>query len=171
VVTPRIGKPVEINALWYNALRIMADFAEQLGEASSRYATLAERVAAGIERFWNEPLGYCYDVLDAPAVRDGHDGSLRPEQLLAVCCPTARCRRAAANCRRYLRPPPADGPRLRSCRRTTGLHRSLRRRPANATERITKVPSGVAHWAVLAHRRVYGTRQRRTTTCCHCCTT
>ncbi|MCA9933860.1 MAG: glycogen debranching enzyme N-terminal domain-containing protein, partial [Anaerolineales bacterium] len=75
VVTPRIGKPVEINALWYNALRIMADFAVLLGEDGAEYTALAEKVKVGYGRFWNQEMGYCYDVLDGP---DGHDGSLRP---------------------------------------------------------------------------------------------
>ena len=84
VVTPRIGKPVEINALWYNALCIMADFATTLGEDPAPYAALMEKVRQGFGRFWNEPMGYCYDVLDGP---DGHDGSLRPNQLFAISLP------------------------------------------------------------------------------------
>ncbi len=84
VVTPRIGKPVEINALWYNALCCMADFARHLGEPSERYDTLAEQVRAGFGRFWNESSGYCYDVLDGPG---GNETSLRPNQLFAVSLP------------------------------------------------------------------------------------
>ncbi len=84
VVTPRIGKPVEINALWYNALRIMAEFATMLGEDGAAYSKLAEKAKMGFGRFWNEEMGYCYDVLDGP---DGHDGSLRPNQLFAVSLP------------------------------------------------------------------------------------
>lgn len=85
VVTPRIGKPVEISALWYNALRIMQDFAEHLGEDSDAYAALSTRVKEGFARFWNAPLGYCYDVIDTP--EGSPDGSLRPNQLLAVSLP------------------------------------------------------------------------------------
>jgi predicted glycogen debranching enzyme len=81
VVTPRIGKPVEINALWYNALRSMAGFSRQLGQPADRYRRMAERARAGFTRFWNEGLDCCYDVLDGP---DGPDASLRPNQLLAV---------------------------------------------------------------------------------------
>lgn len=81
VVTDRIGKPVEINALWYNALRAMADFARQLGEPSGQYDALADRVRAGFGRFWNHQMGYCYDILDGP---DGNNLSLRPNQLLAI---------------------------------------------------------------------------------------
>lgn len=85
VVTPRIGKPVEINALWYNALCNMAAFADLLGtQDASGYRELAQKVKAGYGRFWNEKMGYCYDVLDGP---DGHDGSLRPNQLFAISLP------------------------------------------------------------------------------------
>lgn len=84
VVTPRIGKPVEINALWFNALSIMRDFAQQLGEveAAREYGSASERVARSFaERFWYEAGGYLYDVVDAP---DGDDASLRPNQLFAI---------------------------------------------------------------------------------------
>jgi predicted glycogen debranching enzyme len=84
VVTPRIGKAVEINALWYNALRIMADFAHQLEEPAGRYEILAERARSGFARFWNKDAGYCCDVLDGP---DGDDLALRPNQLFAVSLP------------------------------------------------------------------------------------
>lgn len=84
VVTPRIGKPVEINALWSNALRIMADFARILGESADRYDALADRAAAGFARFWNPAKGCCYHVLDGP---EGDDPALRPNQLLAVSLP------------------------------------------------------------------------------------
>ena len=81
VVTPRIGKPVEINALWINALYCMAIFAEELGEAELEFAELAARASQGFERFWNINRGYCYDVLDGPG---GHDATLRPNQIFAV---------------------------------------------------------------------------------------
>lgn len=81
VVTPRRGKPVEVNALWYNALEIMADFARRLEQPDGRYATLAAAARKGFARFWNNPERGCFDVLDGP---DGHDASLRPNQLLAV---------------------------------------------------------------------------------------
>ncbi len=84
VVTPRTGKAVEINALWYNALRIMEAFAGQLGEDAAPYAELARRVGDGFGRFWNGKMGYCYDVIDGP---EGDDLSLRPNQLLAVSLP------------------------------------------------------------------------------------
>jgi predicted glycogen debranching enzyme len=81
VVTPRIGKPVEINALWYNALRAMAALARIAKKPAGEYEGLAARAAAGFARYWNESLGYCYDVLDGP---DGDDPSLRPNQIFAV---------------------------------------------------------------------------------------
>ena len=104
VVTPRIGKPVEINALWYNALCIMADFACHLGEPAEQYHALAEQARAGFARFWNEAAGYCYDVLDGPA---GDDPALRPNQLFAVSLPhsplTERQQRSVVDiCARHL---------------------------------------------------------------------
>jgi len=84
VVTPRIGKPVEINALWYNTLTIMRDFARLLkdADAASDYASAAERTARSFrERFWYGSGEYLYDVIDGP---EGADDSLRPNQLLAV---------------------------------------------------------------------------------------
>jgi predicted glycogen debranching enzyme len=84
VVTPRIGKPVEINALWYNALVIMAEFAEKLGKAGTAYAAAAEKTRQGFTRFWNAALNCCYDVIDGP---QGDDPALRPNQLLAISLP------------------------------------------------------------------------------------
>jgi predicted glycogen debranching enzyme len=84
VVTPRIGKPIEISALWYNALRVMAEFARSLGESADEYEALADRARVGFARFWNEMVGYCYDVLDGPK---GDDLALRPNQLFAVSLP------------------------------------------------------------------------------------
>lgn len=81
VVTPRIGKPVEINALWYNALSTMTTFAKQLRKSAKHYSELAEKVKTNFKRFWNEEAGYLYDVMDGP---NGNDASLRPNQLLAV---------------------------------------------------------------------------------------
>ncbi|HIK06415.1 MAG TPA: amylo-alpha-1,6-glucosidase [Trichormus sp. M33_DOE_039] len=84
VVTPRIGKPIEVNALWYNALRTMAKFARQLGKPHQEYQAMADRVLARFSRFWHDGLGYCYDVIDSP---DGDDLSLRPNQIFAVSLP------------------------------------------------------------------------------------
>ena len=84
VVTPRIGKPVEISALWYNALVIMSEFARDLGKSAAEYLKMAEKTKEGFQRFWNADLNYCYDVLDTP---DGDDDSLRPNQIFAVSLP------------------------------------------------------------------------------------
>jgi predicted glycogen debranching enzyme len=84
VVTPRIGKPVEINALWYNALRTMAKFARQVGKPHQEYEAIADRTLAKFSRFWNPETGYCYDVLDTP---NGNDAALRPNQIFAVSLP------------------------------------------------------------------------------------
>ena len=82
VVTPRIGKPVEINALWYNALRAVAKLATRLGRPAAEWNRLADAARDGFQRFWNAADGCCFDVLDTP---DGTaDASVRPNQLLAV---------------------------------------------------------------------------------------
>src|SRR5713101_2152927 len=81
VVTPRIGKPVEVNALWLNTMATMAQFARHLGRPAGPWDTLADRVKTGFERFWSESAGHCYDVLDSPG---GHDEALRPNQVFAV---------------------------------------------------------------------------------------
>jgi predicted glycogen debranching enzyme len=88
VVTPRQGKPVEIQALWYNALRVM----EHLGtafdkdEESRHYGSLAERARASFEQtFWNEADGCLHDVVTG----SGPDRSLRPNQIFAVSLPHA----------------------------------------------------------------------------------
>jgi predicted glycogen debranching enzyme len=81
VVTPRIGKPIEVNALWYNALDAMSHFARVLGGKATEYEAMAARAGNGFERFWSESAGYCFDVIDGP---EGHDASLRPNQLFAV---------------------------------------------------------------------------------------
>ncbi len=84
VVTPRTGKPVEVNALWYNALTAMALLARALGRPGDRYHEHAERVRRSFPRFWNESAGFCFDVIDGPG---GADPSLRPNQIFAVSLP------------------------------------------------------------------------------------
>jgi predicted glycogen debranching enzyme len=84
VVTPRAGKAVEINALWYNALERAARLATSQGDEPEPYRTLASRARAGFAAFWDEAAGYLYDRID-PA---GHpDSTLRPNQLFAVSLP------------------------------------------------------------------------------------
>jgi predicted glycogen debranching enzyme len=85
VITPRIGKPVEINALWYNALRTMATLAPVAGKAAEPFRKLADKVKTNFSKFWDETKGYCYDVIDAPGI--GNDASLRPNQIFAVSLP------------------------------------------------------------------------------------
>ena len=87
VVTPRIGKPVEINALWYNALRIAADYADRLEQRTQaqRLRGLADRAAASFNaRFWNTAVGCCYDVIDCDHVAGRFDPSIRPNQVFAT---------------------------------------------------------------------------------------
>jgi predicted glycogen debranching enzyme len=86
VITPRIGKPVEVNALWYNALLTMVELAERLGESPADYRERADQALAGFDRFWNAESGYCFDVLDGPG---GAESALRPNQLLAVSLPAS----------------------------------------------------------------------------------
>lgn len=84
VVTPRHGKPVEINALWYNALKIMATFARKFDnpQIAETYETLAAKTKiAFIERFWNNKKQCLYDVVDE------NDDSIRPNQIWAVSLP------------------------------------------------------------------------------------
>jgi predicted glycogen debranching enzyme len=83
IVTPREGKAVEIQALWYNTLRTMELLAGKFGEdaLADRYDSLAERTKNSFaENFWNPTLGCLYDVLEP----EGADASLRPNQIFAV---------------------------------------------------------------------------------------
>ncbi len=89
VVTPRRGKAVEINALWYNALRLLEGWlrARHGDEAARPWAELAERAAASFnQRFWYSAGGYLYDVVDG---EQGDDAACRPNQVLAVSLPHA----------------------------------------------------------------------------------
>ena len=86
VVTPRMGKPVEIQALWYNALRVMERLATGFADhtQAAHYATLAERAQARFrEVFWNEEAGCLYDVV----TDGGPDRSIRPNQIFAISLP------------------------------------------------------------------------------------
>jgi predicted glycogen debranching enzyme len=85
VVTPRRGKAVEINALWYNALRLLQKWLEAEGEetAARRYAAKADHAFESFNRrFWYEAGGYLYDVVDSEDGTD--DASCRPNQLFAI---------------------------------------------------------------------------------------
>ena len=85
-VTPRAGKPVEINALWINALETLASIARQVGQPSLEFQGLAKRARDNFERFWNPVRRCCFDVLDGPA---GNDASVRPNQIFAVSLPVS----------------------------------------------------------------------------------
>jgi predicted glycogen debranching enzyme len=97
VVTPRVGKPVEVNALWFNAVSIMCELAKELGHSGDaiEYGALAARIITSFEReFWFAAGGYLYDVIDGPegdADDTGRrrDNSLRPNQIFALSLPFA----------------------------------------------------------------------------------
>jgi predicted glycogen debranching enzyme len=90
VVTPREGKPVEIQALWYNALRIMQSLSERCDDrgAAVDMGELADK-ARGTFRalFWNEQAGCLYDVVNNVINGDVRDASVRPNQIFAVSLP------------------------------------------------------------------------------------
>ncbi len=175
VVTPRIGKPVEINALWYNALCVMADVAHCLGEPADEYAAMAERARSGFARFWCAGAdcdhgccrdqgyyhGYCHDVLDTP---DGDDASLRPNQLFAVSLPhsplSAEQQRAVVDaCARHL----LTSHGLRSLAPSDPAY--VGRYGGDRRQRDAAYHQGtVWGWLigpfVTAHLRVYGDRER-----------
>jgi predicted glycogen debranching enzyme len=87
VVTPRRGKAVEINALWYNALRLLAGWLREAGDpaTATKLDQLADRARASFnERFWNSKANCLYDVVDG---EEGDDSNVRPNQLLAISLP------------------------------------------------------------------------------------
>jgi predicted glycogen debranching enzyme len=159
VVTPRIGKPIEVNALWYNALHTTAEFGRLLAVRDPECEAWERKARAGFARYWNEDLSYCYDVIDTPS---GNDASLRPNQLLAVSLPESplepeQQRAVVDTCGRELLS-------------THGL-RSLNTRDSEFRARYGGSPferDGAYHqgtvWTwligayVLAHLRVYGDR-------------
>ncbi|MSR19133.1 MAG: glycogen debranching protein [Phycisphaerales bacterium] len=98
VVTPRAGKPVEVNALWYHALRCLQRMSERLSRSSasgggssngaptptSVWRAAAQHTGRHMSRFWNQECDCCFDVIDGAF---GHDYSIRPNQLLLVSLP------------------------------------------------------------------------------------
>lgn len=102
VVTPRHGKPVEINALWYNALKVMELLSGEFQEDGSHYEALSRKVKDSFcNKFWNEKKGCLYDVVDET------DDSIRPNQLWAVSLPYTMLSREqeksiVAVCRKHL---------------------------------------------------------------------
>jgi predicted glycogen debranching enzyme len=96
VVTPRYGKPVEIQALWYNALRIMQELGEEFGDAarSRQYASMASKAAQSFNAlFWNETGGCLCDVVQG----DMRDRSIRPNQIFALSLPFPILERSKAH--------------------------------------------------------------------------
>lgn len=84
VATPRHGKPVEINALWYNALRIMESLCEKFDEDASVYRTRANQVKESFNaKFWDSANQCLFDVVDG----DEPDDHIRPNQIYAVSLP------------------------------------------------------------------------------------
>ncbi len=160
VVTPRTGKQIEINALWYNALLYLAEFAGKLGEPQDTYQTMAERVRDSFARFWNEKSGYCFDVINSPS---GDNPTLRPNQLFAVSLPhsplTAEQQRAVVDvCARKLitshglRSLSPDDPRYSG-------HYGGDGRSRDAVYHQGTVWSWLIGAFVAAHWRVYGDRE------------
>ncbi len=87
VVTPRRGKAVEINALWYNALRLMEGWLEHAGEhdEASNLRAVATKVQNSFERrFWNPATGHLFDLVDG---EQGDDDACRPNQVFAISLP------------------------------------------------------------------------------------
>ncbi len=85
-VTPRSGKAVEVNALWYHALSLLLEWSQRLshtiGRVPSHYQELLTQCRHSFQqRFWYSEGGYLYDVIDGPG---GNDAALRPNQLLAL---------------------------------------------------------------------------------------
>ena len=157
VVTPRIGKPVEINALWYNALCIMADFAAMLGEADS-FSADAAPPAAGFARFVRADGEGLIDV-DRRA-RTGWTTRIRPNQIFAVSLPHSplatadqlpRRRNLPASFADVLRSAIA---RAGQCRLPSALcgRRAPARRRLSSGSRL-----GVAAWAISCWLRIVST--------------
>jgi predicted glycogen debranching enzyme len=183
VFTPRSGKPVEINALWLNALQVAVRLAEQVRSAAETRFCQAhlDHASRGFARFWNEARGCLYDVLDVdgPAPRDGaahgggavhtdsgshHDASIRPNQLFAVSLPLCvlppdQMRGVVDTCAREL----LTSYGLRSL--SPADPRYIGRYRGNAWERDSAYHQGTV-WAWLlgpfarAHYRVYGDAAR-----------
>jgi predicted glycogen debranching enzyme len=95
VVTPRTGKPVEINALWINALETMAQFVRFLNKPADSYERLSAPAKNSFQKFWNVERNCCFDVIDVPgAVKTGgKDAALRPNQILTVSLPFSPLRK------------------------------------------------------------------------------
>ncbi len=160
VVTPRRGKPVEVNALWYNALAAMVSFAGKLKRPAEAHEQRMRDVEAAFQRYWNPDTGCLYDVLDGP---EGNDATVRPNQLLAVSLPESplpleQRRAVLETCGRLLLTShglrslaPADG-------RYRGVYSGDRRARDGAYHQGTAWTWLLPHYA-LAHYRVHGRRE------------
>jgi predicted glycogen debranching enzyme len=168
VVTPRIGKAVEINALWFNAVSILRDLAADLGHAhdQAEYATLAGRIHASFDAaFWFDGGGYLYDVIDGP---DGEldssgrrrDASLRPNQIFALSLPYtliagARARHLLSVCHAQLWTPVGLRSLAACDSRYVGHYRGDARERDGAYHQGTVWTWLLGPFAI-AHYRVYG---------------
>lgn len=164
VVTPRIGKPVEVNALWYNVLRIVAELAGRLRkrDLAREYAKAAEAVQDSFQkRFWYPEGGYLYDVVDGP---DAADPSLRPNQIFALSLPfpvidpgssNENARAVVDACGRELYTPHGLRTLAPSDSRYIGVYRGGPRERDGAYHQGTVWPWLLGPF-VKAHHRVYG---------------
>jgi len=168
VVTPRTGKCVEINALWFNVLAIMRELAAAEGDEPGRknYAALVARVARSFdERFWDERRGYLRDVVDGTEGEPGadgrrHDAALRPNQILAVSLPhplldADRRRQVVDVCARHLWTPVGLRSLAASDPRYIGVYGGGQRERDGAYHQGT-VWSWLLGPFVSAHYRAYG---------------
>ena len=165
VFTPRIGKPVEINALWLNALEVTARLAGQLhNEVEKNFSlTLLHRAEQSFGRFWNKDLGCLYDVIDVDGANNV-DASIRPNQLFAVSLPYSvlnadRMRAVVDTCARDL----LTSYGLRSLAPQDPAYRG--RYAGDSRQRDAAYHQGtVWSWLLgpfaLAHFRVYGDASR-----------
>jgi predicted glycogen debranching enzyme len=88
VVTPRRGKAVEINALWFNALKLMERWAEEHGDPAAEYRERAEQAGRSFnQRFWSPDRGHLLDIVDVDNVAGTSDAKCRPNQVLAIALP------------------------------------------------------------------------------------
>jgi predicted glycogen debranching enzyme len=165
VVTPRIGKAVEINALWVNSLAELARIATMAGDTSfaGRCRALAGATAESFaRRFWFAEGGYLYDVIDGPEgdmAADGrrYDASLRPNQLFAL--DESRARSMVDICERELLTPVGLRSLAPSNSRYIGRYEGGPRERDGAYHQGT-VWSWLLGPFALAHFRAYGDRAR-----------
>ena len=150
VITPRIGKPVEVNALWYNALRTMARFAFELNKPPQDYIHLAERVEKSFARFWNAEAGCCFDVFDGPRWQRCF-GAAQSDFCGVAAGKSARAR-AAKSRGRFLRAPSGHASWTAHARSRRSAIRGSLRRPARRARRglSSRNGLGLAAGAVCA---------------------